>query len=386
LPLLYNLDIDLFNPFFISFEKKEMKPEELLELNEIKNRFSKRITYLNSSSPKIAFLPSSVVFLFYNIFLLIKIIRGYHIDLVHARSFIPALLTAIIKKVFRFKIALLYDNRGLYIDELIYTGILEKGSIKEKIFRKLENLIYKESNHIVVVSNEFKKYLSSKIPHSPKNIVEKISVIPNRAKIDYSILPEILIEQKSKNKIIGVYSGSAAKWQNIDKLFELISIVVKEMKNFHFNIITYHPTEFELKLLEFEYLKQYVSIKKLKSKNVGIELIQCNFAILLREDNKINNVSSPLKISEYLAAGLPIIISKGIGDTEQIISKYNVGSIIYDANYMDAIKKIKMLLMEKDISERCIYVAKKEYDIEQSFIEYKSIYKQLLSVTDGKYN
>ena len=53
-----------------------------------------------------------------------------------------------------------------------------------------------------------------------------------------------------------------------------------------------------------------------------------NFGIILRHDILLNNVASPIKIGEYLATGLAIICSKGIGDYSQAISQAGAGVVL----------------------------------------------------------
>jgi glycosyltransferase involved in cell wall biosynthesis len=100
--------------------------------------------------------------------------------------------------------------------------------------------------------------------------------------------------------------------------------------------------------------------------------------MLLREPSLVSQVSSPIKFAEYLAAGLPVLLLEGIGDTEEIISKYGVGVIIRNNNFKDAIIDMKKLLNDQKIYEKCLNAAQKEFNIEDSFEEYKNIYKNLI--------
>ena len=79
-------------------------------------------------------------------------------------------------------------------------------------------------------------------------------------------------------------------------------------------------------------------------------------------------------------AGLPVVISKGIGDTEEIIKKYNIGVILDDDNYSKAVDEIIDLLDDKNIHTRCIEAAKKEFDIFTSFKDYNKIMESFSKV------
>jgi len=42
--------------------------------------------------------------------------------------------------------------------------------------------------------------------------------------------------------------------------------------------------------------------------------------------------TSPVKVSEYLSCGLPVIINAGIGDTDRVIAQEDVGALVRDFN------------------------------------------------------
>lgn len=373
-PFLYSLNHTKYKPFVLSFEDTNISKEESLEFQSIIKKYDSKINFLPVIINKKGILPSWFYFLWRATFKLKFIVSNNRIDLLHARSFFPALLSIIIKSFFDPSIKVIYDNRGLFIDERIFRGDIKKASIKEKFFRWIEEYILKNCDSLVVVSNEFKKYL---IKTFGSNIGEKITVINNRTKIATKFNFEELINLKPQNHIVCVYSGSAARWQNISEMFDLFNQAVSEIKNIKIKIFTYHLEEFQKRKILYPDLENSVEIISLDSEKVSENLIRCNFAVLLRNNDLINNVASPLKFGEYLAAGLPVIISEGIGDTRELIEKYNVGVIIKDNDYESAISELQELLNDKDVYNRCLRVAYKEFNIDMSFKQYKEIYDKL---------
>jgi len=178
---------------------------------------------------------------------------------------------------------------------------------------------------------------------------------------------------------IGVYSGSAASWQNINGMMELFKIAFNMFDNTRIKILTWQKERFVNKLSNYPELKDKIEILFLVQEKVFDNLIRCNFGIIFRENNLISNVSSPLKFAEYLAAGLPILINEGIGDTENIISKYNIGVIIRRENYYAGLKEMMDLLKDKNVYSRCRDVALREFNIKDAFNSYQMIYEELLN-------
>ena len=247
--------------------------------------------------------------------------------------------------------------------------------LKVRLFRKLEVSILYKADKIVVVSNFFKEYMLNKFLQKVPKIKEKLFVIPNRTTVKDLDMEYLL--SKKKNNHIGVYSGSTAPWQNINELKVLIKTAININPKIEFKIITYEKAPFEISFKQEQDIYKKVQITEVSSEEVYENLIECNFGILIRENNLINNVSSPLKFGEYLAAGLPILISEGIGDTEIIINHYNAGVVIKGNDYETALKKMFNLLNDSDVYKRCIIAAKEKFNLIDSFIEYKNIYERL---------
>jgi len=318
------------------------------------------------------FVPNIIDYFIFGTKNILKIIKKENIKIIHARSLFPGLIGLLVKLKYGSNIKLIYDNRGVYIDEGIMQGRWKKNGAKVRFLRFAEKLLIKKSDQVVVVSNQFKKLLVEKFGSV---FVNKITVIANKTKVP----THFKVEKRSRfnNSNIFVYSGSAAKWQSIDKIFKLFCSIVKHIDNSTLKIVTYEKEPFINAMSKFPEIERNVSIVSSKFDNVINYLNKASCGILIRENNIINNVASPLKFGEYLAAGLPVLVSEGIGDTREIIEKYNVGVIVEQNDYETAIKKINNLLHKTDINQRCFEVAKKEFNQLDAFKAYKIIYDKL---------
>ena len=84
------------------------------------------------------------------------------IQIIHCRSHIPAIVGFILKKF--FKIKLVFDFRGLWIEERFDYNIWNKKNFLHKFyysfFKKLESKILNNSDYIVCLTNSVKPYLN----------------------------------------------------------------------------------------------------------------------------------------------------------------------------------------------------------------------------------
>ncbi len=69
-------------------------------------------------------------------------------------------------------------------------------------------------------------------------------------------------------------------------------------------------------------------LKEVTHSEVASELSKCHVGVLLRKDDIVNRVSSPTKFAEYLAAGLPVLLSDCIGDYSETARKLSAGHIL----------------------------------------------------------
>ena len=77
--------------------------------------------------------------------------------------------------------------------------------------------------------------------------------------------------------------------------------------------------------------------------------------------------SSPTKIGEYLAAGLPIVSTAGIGDVDELLDANRAGWLLRgfdDTAYDDALSGIEGLLADGGLRSRLHQVAKQNLDLQ----------------------
>lgn len=378
LPYLSQLDNKSFNVFFIYFEDLNEKEIDKNLIEEIKKKFSPRINYIQVKIDKEGIYPKWFNFIWRSTKVCKRIVQQYNIHLIHARSFFPALNAVLTKYLCKRSLKIIYDNRGLYIDEHIYNGRIKENSIKEIVFRWLEKVILKKCDFIVVVSKKFRSYLLNLRIIPDQLIKNKIEVIPNRTRIIYTEA-EILKNKLTKKEIIEcVYSGSLANWQGTHFFYDLLESLIKVIPEIRFKILSYENNLLQNSAWQKRGLENVVRRMSLPQEDVISELVKSNFGILLRPKHILSNVCSPIKFAEYLAAGLPILLNEDIGDTGEILLKHKVGVIIKKSDFDAAAKNMSELLLDENIYRRCISVAKTEFDIESSFEQYENVYRKLL--------
>ncbi len=118
----------------------------------------------------------------------------------------------------------------------------------------------------------------------------------------------------SETEIALVYSGTTAAYQHLD---DLTIPFLKQLTilNRNIRLVFLSPEIDKIKIMvnNAGISADGVIFKSLSQNEVAGALNACDVGILIRKPTLVNRVANPVKIGEYLAAGLPIIIAKNVG-------------------------------------------------------------------------
>ena len=77
--------------------------------------------------------------------------------------------------------------------------------------------------------------------------------------------------------------------------------------------------------------KAGVMIRSVPHGEIQHYLALADLGLLLRERSPVNRVASPVKFAEYLACGVPVLVSPGVGDCPEIVRRERVGYVFGEA-------------------------------------------------------
>jgi hypothetical protein len=122
-----------------------------------------------------------------------------------------------------------------------------------------------------------------------------------------------------------VYSGSSADWQSFGLLQEMLDrwlterqdlrVLFLSRKDGHIEALAgRHPGRVEVQWLDHD--------------KVSAAMAACDYGIMVRERTITNQVASPTKFAEYLACGLMVITSEGLGDLSAAVKEADLGTVV----------------------------------------------------------
>jgi glycosyltransferase involved in cell wall biosynthesis len=92
--------------------------------------------------------------------------------------------------------------------------------------------------------------------------------------------------------------------------------------------------------------------------------------------------TSPTRLGEALASGLPVVTNEGIGDVDGLIETGKVGVLLRglsDGAFGEAARQLKALLAEDGIEQRCRRVAESHLGVELGVGRYLDLYGMVAS-------
>jgi glycosyltransferase involved in cell wall biosynthesis len=94
--------------------------------------------------------------------------------------------------------------------------------------------------------------------------------------------------------------------------------------------------------------------------------------------------SSPTKLAEYLASGLPVVCNAGVGDVDALIEGERVGVVLRELSddaYRAALVEVESLRREEGFAERCRACAVRHFDLEKvGGRRYRRLYRRVLGL------
>lgn len=208
------------------------------------------------------------------------------------------------------------DIRGLWpAEKLLNDGIevfdvaeLENYEISRSLNQRLINNIY-NSDALTTVSIPLLDTLKSMAAYKkPAWVVPCCVNVPT--------LHENPDSENAKPTI--GYLGGTAVYQNLADLVLPLFAEILKIQRVNILILTHQPNEMKTLINESSLLLDSVKIKTLSQDQVGEELKKIDLGFLVRKRNLVNKVAQPVKIGEYLSAGVPVCVEKGLGGVEHV--------------------------------------------------------------------
>jgi glycosyltransferase involved in cell wall biosynthesis len=304
---------------------------------------------------------------------------------IHCRSYISALVGEQLKK--RLNIPFIFDMRGFWADERVDGGLWNlKNPLYNtvyKYFKGKEKDFLQKADHIISLTHNAK----TEIEHWHLPIQKPIQVIPCCADLEHFKAPNSHSIQRRGAEgeaelgrgLVISYLGSLGTWYMLREMLDFFVELRKKYTEAHFLFITPDSPDVIYQVSdELQIPRTCFTIQKGERAEVPALLAKSHISIFFVKPAYSKKASSPTKMGEILAMGIPLIANKGIGDTDWLFEKYTCGALVENFTKEDYQKAIDALPTLMQISPANLrQTAEAYFGLEEGIRRYAEVYKKL---------
>lgn len=308
-----------------------------------------------------------------------RIVLRETINIVHCRSFLAGLLG---RKLKSDNVRFLYDMRGLWSLEKRDKGTI-RNSQMFKVAWRLEQKLFRDADHIVSLTRQGKNYLTR------SGVDAQIDVIPTCVDLQRYLPNDNATGRQVANSqaLKLVSAGTLGAGYLADEMFRFGAGLKAQWPELSMRILTGSNHVLVKDSANRAGLPlDCLNVSHVAPDEVPAELAQADVGLCFVKPTKAKVASCPTKLAEYLACGIPVIATDGVGDVTEILEKNRVGVIVRhdeESSWPEATQKIKALLMDTGLKSRCRAVAEAEFGVNDGASNYLRIYEQLVGNTSA---
>ena len=301
--------------------------------------------------------------------------------IVHCRSYLTALIGLALKR--RRKLRFLFDMRGFWIDERFERGIWPAGHPLYKrvarFLRRAERRFFREADAIVSLTNAALPRIAAL-----GGIEERVTVIPCCVDLDH-FDPQGGERRREGRAMLGlpddaplmVYVGSVGGAYPLAPVAELFRSWSAGRKQARLLFVTRHEPGAILADSGVASIAGQVIVRAASRAEVPalVAAGDCGVSVILPSPCAV--ATSPTKIGEMLAMGLPVIANDGVGDTAAILAVGGAGAVLADLSQAEIERCAAAARSLSVPSEEARNVARSWFSLAQGVDYYDDIYRRL---------
>lgn len=271
------------------------------------------------------------------IFKALSVARRLKPDLIHAHLHEGAFIGILLKKILR--IPLLFDCQGSLTGEIVDHGFIGKSSFVAAIFRWLESFINKSADTIITSSTPAAAELV-KSWGVPQGTVTAVTDGVNTAEFFPSDKAEARrMLQLPEHVPVAAFLGLFNRYQGVDLLLEVISLLKKRGSRTHFLLMGFPDGKYRQLAVDKDIDDMITFTGKVEYAQASRFLSAADIAL----SPKISLTEANGKLFNYMACGLPCLVFETPVNREIL---GNTGTYASFADPVDFADKLEALLAD----------------------------------------
>lgn len=312
-----------------------------------------------------------------------RAIKQQDISLVHARSYVPALIALVLKRTAR--IPYVFDMRGYWIDELADDGRWFKSPMAYKIGKRIERALLKGSAAIVTLTDlQAQDLRNGELQSQPDTPIITVTTCADYDEFSPEGSAAGVVSDEIKDRLDGKLVvglvGSVNASYRINESLSLFGFLLEFRPDAHLLCLTRQLALMEKLLREHDIPAAAYTLVSAHHRDMAEWLRQMDWGLLLLNTRFSKRGSMPTKLAEFFSAGVRPV---QYGCNEEVSAKVReAGSgIVLDGVSPDDLRQTaqKIATMSLNSAEvtRAREITRSHFGLESGVARYTELLKRL---------
>jgi glycosyltransferase involved in cell wall biosynthesis len=309
----------------------------------------------------------------------------HNVGVVHCRSYQAMQVGSLLKRLFGVRI--IFDMRGLWVDERVDGGLWPQDRLVNRLayrlYKHVETALLASADHVVVLTNAVVPELQRLCP----GMEAPVTVIPCCADFEHFTVPlngkERLRERLgiASDDLVLSYLGSLGTWYLLEDMLLMFSLALRFHGNVHLLLVTrdWSPEhEMLIDRLQLRDVRNLIHVQPGTREEVPELIGSSDVMISFIKPGYSKIASSPTKLAEAFALGIPVVSNAGIGDVERVTLNLDAGALVDLEDPKDLLRvTLNLNNIRAKGGDRLRCAARKLFGLEIATASYRAVYRAI---------
>lgn len=290
-----------------------------------------------------------------------RLLREFDVHVIFARGALAGSLAYLCWR--KTRVPFVVESFEPHADYMLESGVWHKFDLRYRFQKRWEAKQIRHAKGLLPVADGYREYLITR-----GLLPEKVATVP--CSVDFRVFrPDVLKREAMRKKyrismdaLVGVYAGKFGGLYLEEESFVLFRLAFQYFKDFFLVILS--PSELHawisLQIQKHRLPTEQILLKFADFREVPDYLVMGNFGFANYKPGFYKKFLSPVKVGEYWACGLPVVMTKGVGDESRILEELSAG-VLFDPDQINGgiYEKLATILAEPGLEIRISEIARK---------------------------
>lgn len=261
---------------------------------------------------------------------LVKAVRRHRIGLIIARASTAGSFGYSVSRI--TGVPLVVESFEPHADYMADCGEWDRGSMIYRLSRRMEQRETRHALALITVANSYREQLLAQGANADRVFTAPCPVDPETFRFDARRRHELRARIGAEDHVVGIYAGKFGGMYHDRIAFESFARAAAHHKD-RFKLVLLTPEDrgrVTAGLEQAGFPMRHARIDRVPHHEVPGWLSAADVAFALYKRTPSSRFLSPVKIGEYWACGLPVVLTEGVADDSAIIAHEGIGGAVFD--------------------------------------------------------